>query len=136
VTNHYGLPGLKENALTMKSLGDAMRLRNHLIAHLEEADSDCCKLKRPLLAFVVAGGGFAGVETIAGIKRFRPRCAAILPQADPRHASDRPCTFWPGHLARIGQKLGAYAQRKLMDRKVEVRLKTKVEGFSGGGGPA
>src|ERR1700739_218209 len=41
VTNFYGLPGLQEYAFTMKSLGDAMRLRNHLIAHLEEADSDC-----------------------------------------------------------------------------------------------
>ena len=67
VTNFYGLPGLQESALTMKSLGDAMRLRNHLIAHLEEADSDCRKVKEPLLTFVVAGGGFAGVETVAGI---------------------------------------------------------------------
>src|SRR5260370_12693053 len=38
----------------------------------------------------------------------------------------------PVILRELDQKLGAYAQRKLMDRKVEVRLKTKVEGFSGG----
>src|SRR5260370_40945077 len=38
----------------------------------------------------------------------------------------------PVILPELAQKLGAYAQRKLMDRKVEVRLKTKVEGFSGG----
>jgi len=37
VTNHYGLSGLQEHALTMRTLGDAIRLRNHLIAHLEEA---------------------------------------------------------------------------------------------------
>jgi NADH:ubiquinone reductase (H+-translocating) len=60
VTNFYGLPGLQEYALTMKSLGDAMRLRNHLIAHLEETDSDCCKVKEPLLTFAVAGGWFCG----------------------------------------------------------------------------
>ena len=70
VTNLYGIPGFEEYALTMKTLGDAMRLRNHLIAHLEEADSDCCKLKEPLLTFVVAGGGFAGVETVTGINDF------------------------------------------------------------------
>src|ERR1700757_5345435 len=34
VTNLYGIPGLQEYALTMKTLGDAMRLWNHLIAHL------------------------------------------------------------------------------------------------------
>src|ERR1700751_3311347 len=69
-TNFYGIPGLAERALTMKSLGDAIHLRNHLIAHLEEAASECCKMKNPLLTFVVAGGGFAGVETIAGINDF------------------------------------------------------------------
>src|SRR5262245_51675598 len=69
VTNFYGLPGL-DRALTMKSLGDAIRLRNHLIAHLEEADSDCIKEKNALLTFVVAGGGFAGVETVAGLNDF------------------------------------------------------------------
>src|SRR5205823_8575934 len=30
ITNFYGLPGLAERALTMKSLGDAIHLRNHL----------------------------------------------------------------------------------------------------------
>src|SRR5439155_26677473 len=54
ITNFYNLPGLEERALTMKSLGDAIRLRNHLIAHLEEADSECCAVKHPLLTFVVA----------------------------------------------------------------------------------
>jgi NADH dehydrogenase FAD-containing subunit len=41
------LPGLEQRALTMKSLEDAMALRNHLIAHLEEADSECCPVKHP-----------------------------------------------------------------------------------------
>jgi NADH:ubiquinone reductase (H+-translocating) len=70
VTNLYRISGLEEYALTMKSLADAMRLRNHLIAHLEEADSECCEAREPLLTFVVAGGGFAGVETVAGINDF------------------------------------------------------------------
>src|SRR5205814_5672241 len=65
ITNFFNLPGLEERALTMKSLGDAIHLRNRLIAHLEEADTECCAaVRRPLLTFVVAGGGFAGVETI------------------------------------------------------------------------
>src|SRR5512146_184362 len=71
ITNFYNLPGLEEHALTMKSLGDAIHLRNRLIALLEEADTECsADLRRPLLTFVVAGGGFAGVETIAGINDF------------------------------------------------------------------
>lgn len=68
ITNFFNLPGLQERALTMKSLGDAITLRNRLIALLEEANSECCAaIREPLLTVVVAGGGFAGVETIAAV---------------------------------------------------------------------
>ncbi|HEY1471746.1 MAG TPA: NAD(P)/FAD-dependent oxidoreductase [Candidatus Acidoferrum sp.] len=132
VTNHYGIPGLKECALTMKSLGDAMRLRNHLIAHLEEADSDCCKVKEPLLTFVVAGGGFAGTETIAGINDFVRGALRSYPKLTEDMLRTVLVHSGPVILPELDEKLGAYAQSKLIDRKVEVRLKTKVEGFSGG----
>jgi len=79
ITNTYGLPGVQEHALTMKSLGDAMQVRNHLIAHLEEADSDCCGEMEFLLTFVVAGGGFAGVETVASINDFVRRALRSYP---------------------------------------------------------
>jgi len=132
VTNHFGLPGLKESALTMKSLGDAMRLRNHLIAHLEEADSDCCKVKEPLLAFVVAGGGFAGVETIAGINDFVR--GALRSYQNLTQDMVRIVLVHSGSviLPELDKGLGAYAQRKLFNRRVEVRLETRVEGFSDG----
>lgn len=68
VTNFYNLPGLAENALTMKSLSDAIRLRSRLIKNLEEADFECSCEDRSRLLTVVAGGGFAGVETIASVK--------------------------------------------------------------------
>jgi NADH dehydrogenase len=129
-TNFYGIPGLEERALTMKSLGDAMRLRNHLIAHLEEAASECCKMKNPLLTFVVAGGGFAGVETIAGINDFvrgALRSYPILNESMVRMVLVHP---GPVILPELGEKLGAYAQRILSERKIEIRLNTKVTGVS------
>jgi NAD(P)H-nitrite reductase large subunit len=70
ITNFYDLPGVEARALTMKSLGDAIALRNRLIECLEEADPECCRVKVPLLTFVVAGGGFAGVETVAAVNDF------------------------------------------------------------------
>ena len=89
ITNFYNLPGLAERALTMKSLGDAVALRNRLIAHLEEADTDCARDHRePLLTFMVAGGGFAGVETIAAVNDF-------LRQALPLYSNlKRGCSGW------------------------------------------
>src|SRR5262245_37757685 len=80
ITNVLNFPGLEERALTMKSLGDAIYLRNRLIAHLEEAGTECsANVRRPLLTFVVAGGGFAGVETIAAINDFLREAVRFYP---------------------------------------------------------
>src|SRR5262249_39524034 len=70
ITNFYGLPGLEQRGLTMKTLGDAIHLRNRVIAALEEADTECAGDPDGGLSFVVAGGGFAGVETAAGLNDF------------------------------------------------------------------
>jgi NADH dehydrogenase len=131
VTNHYGLPGLQEYALTMRTLGDAMRLRNHLIAHLEEADSDCTKSKAPLVTFVVAGGGFAGVETVAGINDFVRGAMRSYPHLTEDMLRIVLVHSGPVILPELDEQLGAYAQRKLAGRKVEIHLNAKVEGFSG-----
>jgi len=132
VTNLYGIPGLQEHALTMKTLGDAMRLRNHLIAHLEEADSDCCKTKKPLLTFVVAGGGFAGVETVAGINDFVRAALRSYPHLTEDMLRIVLVHSGPVILPELDEKLGAYAQRKLAERNVEFCLNTKVDRFSDG----
>jgi NADH:ubiquinone reductase (H+-translocating) len=130
ITNFYGLPGLEERALTMKSLGDATRLRNHLIAHLEEADSECVAKKNALLSFVVAGGGFAGVETAAGLNDLV--CDVLRSYSHLKRSMLRVVLVHPGPviLPELGEKLGAYAQKKLAERGVEIRVNTKVSAVS------
>src|SRR5579862_5705591 len=59
-TKFFNLPGVEEHALTMKTLTDAVKLRNHLIAVLEEMDTKCAQDERHnLLSVIVAGAGFA-----------------------------------------------------------------------------
>ena len=131
VTNLYGISGLEEHALTMKTLGDAMRLRNHIIAHLEEAESECCQRKEPLLTFVVAGGGFAGVETVAAINDFARK--ALRSYSRLTEDMLRVVLVHPGPaiLPELEDRLSTYALKNLASRKVEVLLNTKVEDFSG-----
>jgi len=131
ITNFYNLPGLAERALTMKSLGDAIHLRNRLIAHLEEADTECCAaVREPLMTFVVAGGGFAGVETIAGINDFVRHALRFYPNL--KESDVRMVLVHPGPviLPELGEKLGSYAQKKLAERAVEIRVNTKVSGVA------
>jgi len=132
ITNTYGLPGVQEHALTMKSLGDAMQVRNHLIAHLEEADSDCCEKIESLLTFVVAGGGFAGVETVAGINDFVRRALRSYSHLSEDMVRVMLIHSGPVILPELEESLGVYAQKILVGRKVEIYLKTKIESFSGG----
>lgn len=131
ITNFFNLPGLQERALTMKSLGDAITLRNRLIEQLEEADFECAAGARDhLLTFVVAGGGFAGVETIAGINDFLREALEFYPHLTEEHI--RVVLVHPGEviLPELGEKLGRYAQKKLGERGVEIRVKTRVKGLT------
>ena len=131
VTNFYGLPGLEERAVTMKTLGDAIHLRNQLIANLEEADFECCAhVREPLLTIVAAGGGFAGVETVAGVNDFLR--AAVKLYGNLREEDLRVVLVHsgPAILPELGPGLGAYAERKLRERGVEIRTGTRVAGMA------
>jgi NADH dehydrogenase len=127
ITNFYGLPGLEQHALTMKTLGDAIHLRNRVIATLEEADNECATDNQGLLTFVVAGGGFAGVETIAALNdfvrealRFYPRISQMRLRMMLVHAGEV-------ILPELGPELGRYAQDKLAMRGVDLVLNAKVQ---------
>jgi NADH dehydrogenase len=129
VTNFRGIPGLERSALTMKSLGDAIALRNQIIASLEEADTECSRAagrRAALCTVVVAGGGFAGVETIGALNDFARAALRFYP-----NLSERDLRFVLAHsgdeiLPELDPRLGAYARRKLAARGVEVRLETRV----------
>ncbi len=131
ITNFFNLPGLEEHALTMKSLGDAIQVRNRMIANLEEASSECAVHGRePLLSVVVAGGGFAGAETIAGINDFLRESVEFYPNLSEEML--RIVLVHPGEiiLPELGPKLGAYAQKKLAQRGVDIRTNTRVTGVT------
>lgn len=71
-TNFYGISGASKQAFTLKSLGDAIILRNHVINMLEQADieHEDLHLRNKLLTFVVVGGGFSGVEIVGELNDF------------------------------------------------------------------
>jgi NADH dehydrogenase len=133
-TNFYDIPGLREHALAMKSLGDAIHLRNRLIDLLEEADSECAVgMRKTLLTVVVVGGGFAGVETVAAAGDFLRRATKFY-----RHLSTdliRTVLIHAGPLIlpELGEKLGAYAQKELEKRGISVLTNTKVTSVSENG---
>jgi NADH:quinone reductase (non-electrogenic) len=71
-TNFFGIADLSKHAFTIKTLGNSIILRNHVINMLEQADveDEDEDLKTSLLTFVVVGGGFSGVETVGELNDF------------------------------------------------------------------
>jgi len=132
-SNYLGLAGVQENTFDFKSLADAMRIRNHVIDMFErvgrEPDPD---QRRAMLTFVVAGGGFAGVELIGALNDFARGILADytnLSTDDVRliliHSRDR-------ILPELSEPLGRYALAGLRARGVTFKLNARVTGAGPG----
>jgi NADH dehydrogenase len=128
ITNFYDLPGLAEVAVAMKSLRDAIQLRGQMLRYLEEANSEGDPVeRRSLLTFVVAGGGFAGVETVAALNDFVREALPFYPNLCEDMLRVMLVHSGPAILPELGESLGRYTEKVLARRGVEIRLKTRVK---------
>ena len=132
VTNFYNSTAIEQSCRTMKSLEDAMRLRSRVIALMEEADFECCAhIRKQLLTFVVAGGGFAGVETMAAINDFVHESLRFYPNLRKEHVRMVLVNAGEFILPELSAKLGKYAQSKLEAEGVTIFCKCKVANVEG-----
>ena len=127
ISNYLGMTNIEKFAFNFKSLLDAIRIRNHVIEMFERADlvSDPA-LRSSLLTFVVAGGGFAGVELAGALNDFAHGILADYPRIHPHelniiliHSRDRV-------LPELSESLARYAQEKMQLRGVSFRLNTRI----------
>ena len=127
VSNFLGMTNLEKFAFNFKSLLDAIRIRNHVIEMFERADLESNPARRSaFLTFVVAGGGFAGVELAGALNDFAHGILADYPRLRPNelnivlvHARDR-------ILPELSESLARYAQEKMQLRGVSFRLNTRI----------
>jgi NADH dehydrogenase len=125
-------PGLSARAHGMKTIEDALVLRNWLIGLLERAEvEEDPERRRALLTIAVAGGGFSGVETVGAINEFLQDIARHYRRA----SAAEPTLVLVEPLGRLlpefEPSLGQYTESKLRAAGIDVRLNTKVQGFDG-----
>ena len=124
---HGVVPGLQEHAIQFKYLGDALRLRNHLVHALEEAAiADDPAERDQLLTFVVAGGGFSGVECIAEMHDFLVHAVRAYPQLRKERLRTVLLQSAEHILPEMKPSLAQFAHRLLERRGVEIRLNTRL----------
>jgi NADH:ubiquinone reductase (H+-translocating) len=126
------IPGLAEHGIGFKNVGEAIYLRNHVLARLDAASStDDPEVRRRALTFTFVGGGYAGVEAFAeledmahyAITHYYPR----LSPADMRwvlvEAMGR-------ILPEVDLDMAAWTVKQLTARGMDVRLNTRLESVS------
>ena len=123
------LPGVAEHAFPFKILGDALFLRNHLIGVLEAAEvEDDPDQKRQLMTFLVAGGGYTGVEVAAEINDFVREAANSYPHVDSREIKIILVQGRNRILPELTEGLAEFSHRLLESHGIEIRLNTRVSG--------
>lgn len=126
--NYFAAEHLARHTLGMKTLGEGMRLRNHVLSCLELAArlaSD--EERKELLTFVIAGGGPTGVEYAGALSELlRLVLGRDYPEIDPSLARIVLVEGQDRLLGAFHPKLGMYAARTLGDLGIEVRTSTLV----------
>jgi NADH dehydrogenase len=127
VSNYLGLQNIEKLAFNFKSLLDAIRIRNHVIEMFERADREADPaIRRTFLTFVIAGGGFAGVELAGALNDFAHGILADYPSL---HADDLSVVLVHARdriLPELSASLGRYAQERMEMRGVRFRLNTRL----------
>ncbi len=127
-TATFGIKGIGEYAVGMKTLADAFALRNRVIEMLERADlEEDPEERRAQLTFVVGGAGFSGVETAGELEDFVRRVRRrfyqkIRPDEIELHMVELKDRVLPEQE----ESMGAYADRKLRARGIRLHLGTAL----------
>ena len=128
VTSTFGVPGVEEHAYFLKTLEEAVTLKNHIICCFEAAAREPeAERRKSLLTFVIAGGGATGVEYAGALTElihgplikdytgidFSEARIILLEAADQLVSS-------------ISSNIRDYTARQLRGMGVDVRLKAEV----------
>lgn len=128
VSDFSSMPGVAEHGLAMKDLSDAFRLRNHVFRCLELADvEDDHEEKQALLTFVVAGGGFSGVETIGELSELLHKCTKQFKNIEKHEIRMVLIHSRDALLPEMPAALGKNAEKVLRKRNVEMIMGARVK---------
>jgi NADH dehydrogenase len=121
VTSTFGIPGIAEHALPLKSLEDAERLRNRVIASLELADVTTDPAERArLLTYVIVGGGYTGVEAAGELGDLFASITKFYASIDARDVRIVLIEAGKTLLAGLPAAMGRYTTQNLLERGIRI----------------
>lgn len=131
VTNFGHATGAAEHALGLKDLLDAFLVHNRALTMLELANTmRDPQQRRELLTFVMAGGGFSGVEGIAALEDLVHEALHYYPDIARDELRFILTSLETRLLMEVDERLGAYVVEKFRKRGIDVRLGVGVTAVS------
>ena len=131
VTRRFPIPGVSERAHGVKTLTEAVFVRDHLLTQLDIADSlpaepEYDAERRERMTVVAVGAGYTGTEVVAQTHRWLTRIASRWSSLDVADVRWVLIDVAPTVLPELGPRLGAYALSVLRGRGIDVRLGVSV----------
>ena len=131
ITRQFSIPGVPEHARGLKTLVEAVYLRDHLLEQLDLADAqpdtEAGRAARAeMLTVVAVGAGYTGTEFVAQSQRWLTRIEGRWDRTRARDVRWVLVDAAPAVLPELGPQLGKHALAVLRRRGVDVRLSTSI----------
>ena len=122
------IPGLAENGIGFKTIGEAIFLRNHVLSRLDLATSTTdAEQRKRALTFVFVGGGYAGVEAIAELQDMAQYATRYYDNVSPEDMRWVLVEAASRIMPEVSIGLALYTVERLTERNIDVRLDTRLD---------
>jgi NADH dehydrogenase len=128
VSRSLPIPGLREQAVGFKTIGEAIYLRNKVLEQLDVAATTTDpETRRRALTFVFIGGGYAGIEALAEMEDMARDALRYYPELRPEDMHWVLVEATQRILPEVDPDMGAYTVQQLLKRALDIRLGTRLE---------
>jgi NADH dehydrogenase len=128
VSRTLPIPGLREQAVGFKSIGEAIYLRNKVLEQLDVAATTSDPATRArALTFVFIGGGYAGIEALAEMEDMARDALRYYPELKPEEMHWVLIEATQRILPEVDPDMGAYTVQQLLKRHLDIRLGTRLD---------
>ncbi|GGO02745.1 NAD(P)/FAD-dependent oxidoreductase [Micromonospora parathelypteridis] len=128
VSRTLPIPGLHEQGIGFKTIGEAIYLRNHVLDRLDVAAATPDEeVRRSALTFTFVGGGYAGIEALAEMEDMARDALRYYPELKQDEVRWVLVEATQRVLPEVDRDMGAYTVQQLLKRNMDIRLDTRLE---------
>ncbi|MEV4494784.1 NAD(P)/FAD-dependent oxidoreductase [Micromonospora arborensis] len=128
VSRTLPIPGLHEQGIGFKTIGEAIYLRNHVLDRLDvAAATPDAEVRRSALTFTFVGGGYAGIEALAEMEDMARDALRYYPELKQDEVRWVLVEATQRVLPEVDRDMGAYTVQQLTKRNMDIRLDTRLE---------